>query len=122
MSTPLCAVFRTAAQLAWDLIEAGQTARVRAAEETLTNLLLIRATLERAPGFRIRAFTRQEERLSGADWEMWLGNRGGPWLGIRVQAKAVDLAGLEYPHLHFRGKNAALFQSDALISAALTGY
>ena len=118
MDSALCNLFRNAAAGVYELVGAGQATRVRAAEETLTNILLIGTTLAHVAGFRIRGFARQEERWTGADWEMWLGTAAGRWLGLRMQAKAIDLPGLGYAHLHYRGQGAPLFQSDALIRAS----
>lgn len=50
---------------------------------------------------------------------MWFGGRTGRWLGLRVQAKAIDLQSVNFPHLHYRKKGSPLYQSDTLIRNAL---
>ncbi len=119
MSRALCEAFRARSRSVWRLIRRGQSAGIRAAEETLTNLTLLELSLVRDPGLVVRGFSKAEERVRGADWEMWLGGRAGFWLGLRLQAKAIDLRSSEFRHLHYRAPRAALFQSDALIQSAL---
>ncbi len=123
MTSVLCDAFRTRSRAAWRLIRRGQSAGVRAAEETITNLILLELSLlrARAAGLVVRSFSKAQEASVGADWEMWLGGQTASWLGLRIQAKAVDLRSLEFPHLHYRTKGAPLFQSDTLIRSALTG-
>jgi len=104
---------------AWRLIRRGQDAEVRANEETITNLILIELSLLKAPGLSVRAFTKHQESKTGADWEMWLGNNVGQWLGLRIQAKAIDLDSRKFPHLHYRASATSPFQSDTLIDKAL---
>lgn len=121
MTSVLCDAFRTRSRSAWRLIKRGQSAGVRAAEETITNLTLLELSLLRGAGLVVRSFSKAQEAAVGADWEMWLGSGRGTWLGFRVQAKAVDLLSSGFPHLHYRTKGAPLFQSDTLIRQALTG-
>lgn len=121
MTNVLCDAFRTRSRAAWRLIRRGQAAGVRAGEETITNLTLLELSLLRSAGVVVRSFSKAQERSLGADWEMWLGGDTGSWLGLRVQAKAIDLRSLEFPHLHYRSKAAPLFQSDTLIHRALAG-
>lgn len=116
----LCDAFRTRSRSAWRLIKRGQSAGVRAAEETITNLILIELSHLKRPALFVRAFSKVKEAASGADWEMWLGGGLGTWLGLRIQAKAVDLGSSAFPHLHYKTKGAPLFQSDTLIRRALT--
>jgi hypothetical protein len=104
------------------LIKRGQSAGLRAAEETITNLTLIELSLIHDPGLLIRPFSRAEEHAHGGDWEMWLGGSTGSWLGLRLQAKAIDLGSSEFRHLHYRAAGASLFQSDTLIQSALDGH
>jgi hypothetical protein len=120
VTDPLCEAFRTRARATWRLVRRGQRVGVRLAEGTLTNLLLVGLSAFNSPDYLIRAHSAKRERLTGADWEMWLGTLGGPWLGIRIQAKAIDLSAINFPHLHFKGKGAPLFQTDTLIKDALS--
>jgi len=94
---------------------------VRLAEDTLTNLLLVGLSAFNGPTYQIRAHSAKRESLTGADWEMWFGSLGGPWLGIRIQAKAIDVTATHFAHLHYRGKGP-LFQCDTLIKDALSQY
>ena len=119
---PLCQAFCARARATWRLIRRGQRVAVRLAEDTLTNLLLVGLSAFNGPAYRIRAHTPRRERSTGADWEMWMGSARGPWLGIRIQAKAIDPFTTGFPHLHYRGKGAPLYQSDTLIKSALSHY
>ncbi len=122
MSDPLCRAFRSRARATWRLVRRGQRVGVRLAEDTLTNLLLVGLSAFNGPTYHIRAHSTKRESLTGTDWEMWFGNQGGPWLGVRIQAKAIDLSATNFPHLHYRGKGAPLFQCDTLIKDALSQY
>src|SRR5260370_6338384 len=112
VSDPLCRAFRSRARATWRLVRRGQRLGVRLAEDTLTNLLLVGLSAFNGPTYQIRAHSAKRESLTGADWEMWFGTLGGPWLGIRIQAKAIDLTATHFAHLHYRGKRARLFHSD----------
>jgi hypothetical protein len=92
---------------------------VRAAEETLTNLLLLELSLLRHTRLQVRAFSKREEATVGADWEMWLGGLDGTWFGMRLQAKAINGRLTEFADLHYRSPSATAFQSDLLIRTAL---
>jgi hypothetical protein len=114
----LCGAFQGRSRAVWRLIRRGQAAGIRAAEETITNLTLIELGLVRDPQFFVLPMSRSEESITGADWEMWFGSVPGPWLGVRLQAKAIDLASFEFRHLHYR-PHGAPFQCDTLIRSAL---
>lgn len=125
MSRVLCEAFRKRSRSVWRLIRRGQSAGIRAAEETLTNLVLLELSLIRDPGLFARSFSSKEERIYGADWEMWLGGSTGSWLGLRLQAKAVDLKSSAFRHLHYRAPGAPLSyipQIANLFSREFLGY
>src|SRR5262249_42946186 len=118
----LCEAFRSRSRSVWRTIKRGQSAGIPAAEETLTNLTLMELSLVRSPELLVRAFTKPRERLVGADWEMWLGSGAGVWLGLRLQAKVIDLRSAEFSHLYYRTRGRPpVFQSDVLIRSSLGG-
>jgi hypothetical protein len=60
-------------------------------EETITESLLLDMSTALPGNIIARPYTRiDESRVTGADWEWWLGDGPGrPWFGMRVQAKKL---------------------------------
>lgn len=86
----LCNLFMARSSETWSLLRRARLASVGLKEESITDLHLLAFNEAGIEGFFVRAISRQEERAIGADYEWWFGDRGGRWLGIRVQAKRVD--------------------------------
>jgi len=84
-------------------------------ETAVTDFNLFSLWLHHPLQVAIWRHSQRREARSGADWEWWLGGPGG-WIGFRVQAKKLDDAGTQYPHLFrsWRGHR----QIDTLIDQA----
>lgn len=90
----------------------------RIGEETLTDLNLLTIAVSHPTEVRLHKFTKRVEPSSGADWEWWLTGPSGGWLGLRIQAKVIDLERMNFPYLHYRHKGGTKSQSETLIQAA----
>jgi hypothetical protein len=60
-----------------------------------------------------RLYTKPEEGRYGADWEWWFTDaQEKDWLGLRAQAKVLQLSSNQFPHLHY--KKNGIYQSRRL--------
>ncbi len=98
----------------WSLLRRARLAGVGLKEESITDFHLLAFNEASIEGFSVRAISRQEERASGADFEWWFGDRGGRWLGMRVQAKRVDHQE-NFRALNYHPSGATVPQSLALL-------
>ena len=63
---------------------------VRFGEETLTDLLLLEIKRQKRVGSQIVQTSPHKEKLSGTDWEWWIGSPRVGWVRYAVQAKKAD--------------------------------
>src|ERR1700730_12804459 len=113
---PLCETFLSRARATWDLLVAGRDTGVGPGEETLTDLNLMEIATRHGDRVCLKKFSRWDEaRVSGADWEWWLGSPGS-WIGLRLQAKKLNIRTLRYDDLAHR--NQWGFQVDRLIESS----
>lgn len=85
----------------------------RFGEESITDLILFELKKPRFPDFKVHDFSRRQEAISGADWEMYFVGNSGKSFGFRIQVKIIDSHVRAYPHLHYKT------QCDSLIKNAL---
>jgi hypothetical protein len=100
------------------MISASATHGCKVGEETITDLLVLGLTIASNGGYSVKSFNKRQEATNGADWELWLTGRSRKWFGLRIQAKIIDYAKSEYPHLHPPAKPGQLSQCQKLIDAA----
>ncbi len=68
---------------------------------------------------KTKTFTKPREGKNGADWEWWLTDKHhNHWLGLRVQAKILNLGSGQFEHLHYRPRNGKTYQIAKLKKAA----
>lgn len=113
---PLCVALRQLETITWSELKAGYDCRQRLDEESLTSYHLMRLATA-VPAMVLEKHHRGREARTGADWEWWIGAPGA-YLGLRVQAKILNAASLEYGALYSSRRNA-LVQVDKLINAAV---
>ena len=109
----VCRAFAFAAYQTWgelrDFDELG--------EESITDYRILQLKRMCPEEVTVIKFNKSKESKAGADWEWWFGCKN-EWFGMRVQAKRLDLAKLEYSHLdHIIGKTQSR-QVDKLIEDA----
>jgi hypothetical protein len=116
----LCYSFRNLAGRVWR--ERGAATRLGMPwnEESVTEWLLLQlAKKHQAPNFQIRAYTRPQEKLNGADWEFrFADNKFG--VSLRIQAKRLFPSG-RYESL-FKPSGNKFEQLDKLTSNAGAAY
>jgi uncharacterized protein DUF6615 len=100
----------------WSLLRRARLASVGLKEESITALHLLAFNEAGIEGFYVRAVGRQDERTIGADYELWFGDRGGRWLGMRVQAKRLDHQE-NFRDLIYLPKGSSIPQSRALLDS-----
>jgi hypothetical protein len=117
MSHHLCNSFRELALNTWHAITLSRDISFQLKEETFTDANLFMLKLKHPDELYVKAFNKIEEGTVGADWEWWFNDGGRRWLGLRVQAKIINLKEDEFAHLHYQGKNS-IPQSEKLIIQA----
>lgn len=119
MSAPsICESFRSLAFSTFNMLSRARRLDHQLLEETITDLNLLELKDRHSTEVTCRNFTKREEGLNGADWEWWLTNSAQTsWLGLRVQAKVLNLATGSFPHLHYR-RGSSAYQSTKLKSSA----
>ena len=117
-SPSLAETFAAQSIVTWNLLRATYNRGLLLREETLTELLLAEVT-DRHPLEAVAIpFTPQGETVIGADWEWWLTD-GHEWLGILVQAKALNIPTQKYRKLNYRPKDSPHRQLEIHIANAL---
>lgn len=112
----LCKDFAGQAISTWTRLENSLLTALTFDEESLTDLNLQDLQLKHPYSIRTKKFNKQkQEPVNGADWEWWLisGSRG---LGLRIQAKKLNLDTQLYPSVNKQNDNG--FQIDLLIQDA----
>lgn len=115
----ICDVFLRNSINTWDLIAASRTSNYQLKEETITDLNILELKKQLAKQVITVPFNKIEEGKNGADWEWWFQDKSGFWIGVRVQAKIIDIATNNFEHLHYKGKKKKKFQSEEIIRQAL---
>ena len=103
---------------AWDNLREARNCEHQIGEESLTDLILLRFKKHGQGKIAVQTFTRHQESVNGSDWEWWFTGPSGKWIGMRVQAKVINLESKEYEHLHYKNNNG--FQVDLLLQDAKT--
>lgn len=121
----LCYSFQEIADDVWRRIESSQKTGLSYQEETITGNLLYTLNKNHPDAVRIRDFSKSEEALNGADWEWWIGNTSGQWLGMRIQAKRIKLPAENFGQIQtykppIKSNPNRKFQIDLLIENSKT--
>jgi len=120
MSADLCRSFQELAVQTWSRLEQAEQTGLSWSEETNTETILLELMSRHPANVLVKSFTKHEEALNGADWEWWLGSPGH-WLGMRVQAKRIQLAQEKFNKLQrYKPRKLGQLQIDSLINAAAT--
>ena len=101
---------------AWDRQRESERVGLQLGEESITDFLVLNLKKWGSGKLLVDTFTRRQESLNGADWEWWLTDSSGKWLGMRVQAKILNLKSAKYEHLHFKNKHGS--QVETLLKDA----
>lgn len=116
----ICDVFLRNAIKTWDLISSSRISDYQLKEETITDLNILEFKKQLAKQIITVPFTKPEEGKNGADWEWWFRDKSGFWIGVRVQAKIINIGTNKFEHLHsYKGKKKKKFQSEKIIREAL---
>lgn len=101
---------------AWDSLREARKHNYQVGEESITDFLVLNIKKWGKGRIVVDTFTRHKEAVNGSDWEWWFTGSSGKWLGMRVQAKVLNLKSEKYEHLHHGNKNGQ--QVDLLIHDA----
>lgn len=101
---------------AWNKLREARTYGYQVGEESITDFLVLNIKKWGQGKIVVDTFTRHKESVNGSDWEWWFTGPGRKWLGMRVQAKVLNLESEKYEHLHHSNKNGK--QVDLLVNDA----
>lgn len=101
---------------AWERLREARTHNYQVGEESITDFFVLNIKKWGKGKIVVDTFTRHKEAVNGSDWEWWFTGSSGKWLGMRVQAKVLNLRSEKYEHLHHSNKNGQ--QVDLLIKDA----
>ncbi len=100
----------------WNRLREARNLEFQIGEESITDFIVLNMKKWGAGKFAVETFTRHKEALNGSDWEWWFTGPSGRWLGMRVQAKVLNLVAEQFEHLHHKNKYGS--QVDLLINDA----
>ena len=117
----LCDTFKRLSIDTWDKIQESRKVDFQLKEETFTDMNMLALKARHGGQIVTRVFTKRKEGINGADWEWWLKGKTNKWIGLRIQAKIINIKTDEFEHLHYQNPKTNAFQCDNLINNALTG-
>jgi len=85
---------------AWDSLREARKHSYQVGEESITDFLVLNIKKWGKGRIVVDTFTRHKEAVNGSDWEWWFTGTSGKWLGMRVQAKVLNLKSEKYEHLY----------------------
>jgi len=112
----LCEIVIKNSGWVWNRLREARNNDFQIGEESITDFVILNLKKYGAGKIVVDTFTRHKESLTGADWEWWFTGPSGKWLGMRVQAKVINLKNEAFEHIHYKSKHG--FQVDALIKDA----
>ncbi len=111
----LCATFQRLARKTYRDLKAARRVGYQVAEETITDMHMLHLKVRHPTEIFCHTFTKAAEGSVGADWDWWLtSTQSSSWLGIRIQAKVLDLRRDRFTHLHYRSGTQREFQAEKL--------
>ena len=93
------ALFECLAEKTWFRLQASLDLDISQGEETLTDTNLLEIKMAALKSVVVRKCPKDKERLTGIDWEWWIGSAKRGWRRYAVQAKKLNLKSLRYDQL-----------------------
>lgn len=120
----LCEITKRQSIWIWNKLKDAHTYQSKIGEESITDFFVLELKkLAKSGNYKIDTFTRKQESVNGADWEIWLTGKSGQWLCLRVQAKVISLNGNKYKYLHDKkGSQTIKLIADAKKNNAIPLY
>jgi hypothetical protein len=88
MSSKICRKFQYLSAWVMDVLSEAMERKLPCSEETVTETILLKLSRYTGTDFGVNSFTKKEESINGADWEIWFCN-GTHGISIRLQAKRL---------------------------------
>lgn len=109
----------------WNSLREARKLNIQLGEESITDFLIFNLIKSAGKNLKIKSFTRHQEALNGADWEWWFTGPSGKWVGMRVQAKIINLSNEKYLSFNHKNKNGSqidLLEKDAKLKGMIPVY
>lgn len=116
----LCDTFKRLSINTWDKIQESRQVGFQMKEETFTDINMLTLKARSGGQIQTRVFTKKIESINGADWEWWLKSKANSWIGLRLQAKIINILTDKFEHLHYQTLSTKEYQCDKLIKNALS--
>jgi hypothetical protein len=113
----LCEISQKKAAWIWNVLRIARLHDSKIGEESITDFFILELKKASKGTYVIDSFTRPQEKVTGADWELWFTGPTKKWIGLRVQAKVISIDGKRYAQLHYKRKDGT-YQIDQLITDA----
>lgn len=108
----ICETFKKIAIETWFRLSDTKKVGLSLGEETITDINLLEIRLANHPEIQVVKFNKGQEGNNGADWEWWLTGKSNKWLGLRIQAKVINLKNDSYKQLHYKQQTDKLIESS----------
>jgi hypothetical protein len=108
----ICETFKKTAIKTWFRLSDTKEARLPLGEESITDINLLEIRLAKHPEIQVIKFNKKREGNNGADWEWWLIGKSNKCLGLRIQAKIINLETDSYDQLHYEKQTDKLIKSS----------
>ncbi len=123
----LCKLAMKNSSWTWSQLRHARKLKFKIGEESITDFVMLnfKRWEEKwgAGKFAVKTFNRHEEGLNGSDWEWWFTGPSKQWLGMRIQAKVLDLASEKFNHLDYKkGHQTNLLKNGAKIDGLIPLY
>lgn len=113
----LCEVSQKKVSWIWTALRNARLHKSKIGEESITDFFVLELKKASKGTYFIDSFTRPQEKITGADWELWFTGPTKKWVGLRVQAKVISIDGKRYSQLHYKRKDGT-YQIDQLVADA----
>ena len=108
----ICETFKKTAIKTWYRLSDSKEVGMPLGEETITDINLLEIRLAKHPEIQVVKFNKRDEGINGADWEWWLTGKSNKWLGLRIQAKIINMKTDSYDQLHYKEQTDNLIKSS----------
>lgn len=95
----------------WSKLREARKFGYQIGEESITDFFILNFKKFGKGKLVINSYTKRKEALTGADWEWWFTGPSGKWIGMRVQAKILNLKAKRYQHLHHKNNTGSQLTS-----------
>jgi len=103
--SPLCRACIKETDWVWNTLKNFSSYGLKIGEESITDFVVLGLKKFSDNSYIVHSFTRRQEYVTGADWEIWVTGTSKKWVGLRIQAKVISLDTERFDQLHYRRRD-----------------